>query len=159
MKRSIRWAAVVSLFLAPLAGLTYAYPHWPEAASLDVWDAPALGAEIDQCQQRRDDLNRRVQLCQDRLARKLEITTDVIAGRMNLAEAAREFRRLNVTNPDFVRCMRYKYPDCPEDELHVHNLIDTVDRFLEQQPEHDRLLARLNAEYKLMRCDGSIHLD
>src|ERR1051326_2101455 len=116
MKRSTRWAAVILLTVAPLAGLTYADPQWPEEAGLDLWHAPALRAELDQCHQRRAELDAELRTVRVRLERKAEILADVIAGRETLQEAAREFRALNAANPDFVRVMRFRYPDCSEDE-------------------------------------------
>jgi hypothetical protein len=150
MKHPTRWAAA-AIVIVSLAGLTSAYPGWPEDAGLDVWHAPALGAEIDQCEQRRAELDALLQASRARLARKAEIVEGVVSGHVSLADAAAEFRALNAGNPEFIRLMRCKYPHCPAEELHVRNVIDLVDWHIERRAEHDRVMARLRAEFATMK--------
>lgn len=154
MKRTSRWAAAAFVSVAPLAGLTYAYPDWPADAGVDVWNAPAMRAEIDEHQRRRESLDEDVKATLERISRKSDIARELIDNRMSLAQAARESRAINSSNPAFLASMRLRYPDGREDELHARNLLLIANGLLDDRRDRDAVLARLRAELELLRRDG-----
>jgi len=148
MSRPTRWAVAALLFLAPLAGLTYAYPHWPADAGLDLWAMPSLQAEIAQRQQLSTELDARLRATDHRMACKSEIALDLIDARLTLREAIVAFRNLNADNVHFVRVMRYRYPDAAEDELNARNVLDTVVGHLDFNPRRAEIIARLDSDFE-----------
>jgi hypothetical protein len=79
MSRPTQWAVVAFLFLAPLAGLTYAYPAWP----VDLWDTPSLRAEIARGERQNEQLDERLRETGRRMACKNEIALELIAGHIS----------------------------------------------------------------------------
>jgi hypothetical protein len=146
MSRSTRWAVAALLFLAPLAGLTYAYPEWPADAGLDLWNMPSLRSEIEQRQQRYDELDAQLRATEQRMACKNEVALDLIDGRITLREAIAAFRSANTNNRYFIPVMRYRYPNASEDELHARNVLDTIVGLLDRDPRREEILAHLYAD-------------
>jgi len=159
MSRSTRWAVALMLSLAPLAGLTYAYPEWPGDAGLDLWNLPTLRSEIELRQRQHDDLEAKLQATGRRMATKNEIVRDLIDGRLTLREAIVGFRAANADNPRFVPVMRFRFPDASEDELQARNVVDTAAGLLEHDPRRAVVLARLHDDLQAMRRDGIVTLD
>src|SRR5262245_51526027 len=146
MSRPTRWAIAALLFLAPLAGLTYAYPTWPTDAGLDLWNVPSLRAEIEQRHQQQNELDAQLRETERRMACKNEIAHDLIDGYITLREAIAAFRAANASNRHFVKIMRFRYPDASEDEWQARNALDTVVGLLDFHPRRDEILARLTAD-------------
>src|ERR1051325_177408 len=105
MSRMTRWAVAALLSLAPLAGLTYAFPEWPADAGLDLWNIPSLRAEIELRQQRDSELDAEFHLTERRMASKKEVVLDLLDGRITTREAIVAFRASNADNRYFVKVM------------------------------------------------------
>jgi hypothetical protein len=146
MSRSTRWGVAALLSLAPLAGLTYAYPDWPADTGLDVWNVPSLRAEIELRQQQHNELDAEFRQTEQRMAHKAEIALDLIDGHITLREAIAAFRAANANNRFFPTVMRLRYPHASDDELQARNALDTAAGLLDLHPRRDEILARLNTE-------------
>jgi hypothetical protein len=86
-----------------------------------------------------------------RIAAKLALIDELVAGRVTLAHVAAEFRGLNVAYPNFFVNMRMLYPGLPDDELLCRNVIDYCAGALEHRPERTAVLARLEDEFAAQR--------
>ncbi len=155
MSRPIRWAVAALLSLAPLAGLTYAYPDWPADTGLDLWNVPSLHAEIEQRQQRDNELDAELRATEQRMACKNEIALDLVDGRITLREAIAAFRAANASNRYFSTVMRLRYPGASEDEMQAHNVLDTALGVLDDHPRRDEILARLGADIEALKAEWS----
>jgi len=150
MSRTTRWAVAALMSLAPLTGLTYAYPDWPADAGLDVWNISSLHAEIELRQQQDIELEVEFRQTEQRMARKAEVALDLIDSHTTMREAIAAFRAANANNRFFPMVMRLRYPHASDDELQARNAVDTAAGLLDLHPRRDEILARLNADLDLI---------
>jgi hypothetical protein len=134
-------------------------PDWAEATGLDLWTLPAAQAKVESELRRGDDLDVQLAEAHQRLGAKQEVVSDVIAGRLDLPEAAARFR--DVTPPDALRYLRTSYAGASDDERFCRAVIQWVHATLRarSRAEADRTAARLEAELQeRLGRDGRIAL-
>src|SRR5262245_45897858 len=88
--------AVVVLGLAT-AGASFANPDWASDLGLDFWNVPTFKQKLAHDNQLRIELDRIDERVLKRIAIKEVIVADLVAGKVDLLEAAAEFRAVNLT--------------------------------------------------------------
>jgi hypothetical protein len=94
-----RALSVLALLAMALAGLSQYRPAWAGRMGLDWWSLPDLHDEIRRNEEQDAQINRREQAVIARLVAKSAVIDDLRSGRLTLARAAAEFRRLNALPP------------------------------------------------------------
>jgi hypothetical protein len=146
----------VSLILVGLlvAAACCARPEWMARMDLDVWELPGLLSRVEQERQREASLNLDAANLQDLIQRKEEVLTELLAGRLTLAQATARFRGLVSSSEGFWCYVRLAHPALPEAESVGRYLIDWAGQRLAERPERTRVLARLRAELEEMQRDA-----
>jgi hypothetical protein len=136
-------------------------PDWAEATGLDLWTLPAAQAKVESELRRGDDLDAQLAEAHQRIGAKQEVVSDVIAGRVDLPEAAARFRDLTPPSSDAARYLRTAYAGASDDERFCRAVIQWVRVTLQtrSRAEVDRTAARLEAELQeRLGRDGRIAL-
>jgi hypothetical protein len=94
-----RALSVLALLAMALAGLSQYRPAWAQRMGLDWWTLPDLHDEIRRYEEQDARINRREQAVIARLVAKSAVIDDLRSGRLSLARAAANFRRLNALPP------------------------------------------------------------
>ncbi len=80
---------------------------------------------------------------------KRELTAELVAGRLSLAEAAEAFQEVEVTYHGDLRYIRHAYPNLPEDEATYCHALQWARRRLPCDPARAaEILAGLRAEFE-----------
>jgi hypothetical protein len=150
-----RRLALTGLASAALAALAI-HPTWARALGVDVWNVPALTAQMRDS----DEQGRRIEEESERIRRRLRvketIVTDLIAGRVTLAEATDRFTELNESQPHYLLTIRNHFPGQTDEERMARNVIG----FAEQQvppKERPALRSRFEAELRRMLAASPTH--
>lgn len=148
------------LVAAIVVSATYAYPQWPLDVGLDFWNAPEAQHELDHCRRVGEELEQQRLIIEFRLEFKQAVANQVVANRLNLEEAGRQFRDLDVHGQTFIVVLRRVYPGASDDELFCRNVIDTVKYLPVSEVDSARAVANLNEQLKSLkqRCGGRVRL-
>jgi hypothetical protein len=136
-------------------------PEWARTLGCDVWNVPALEAEIEAQQERSDAMEEGRDEVLRRIDTKLGWAEDVFAGHLDLMTAAAHFRDLTSEEAKLRHFLAVVYPDAGEDERFCRAVISWVHALQDVHPpkEVERTVARLNAELdERLRREGTITL-
>jgi hypothetical protein len=145
--------------VAVLAGITAALvtahavaPEWSRAVGLDVWNLSAAEADQRESADRRDELAAQHEQLRQRVAVADHLCTQLIDGRVRLAEAADEVIEVNRDRDAFFFVLRLEHPDATTDrELAACYLIAKIAaRFYDDPSRRAEATGRLEAEYQAM---------
>jgi hypothetical protein len=148
-------AGVVGL---ALAGMSSAHPTWPTDVGIDFWNVPALKERLVQDRRLADELTTEDTRVMRRIAAKETIIEDLIAGRINLLEAAADFRALNAGRPGYMLVIRSSYPGVTDDERLCRNVIGYVEAGGETDEDGRALIYRLTEQLETLKAIGRLHL-
>ena len=118
-------AAGVGLAALAAVGIT-AYPAIAEGGGADPWDAPGWHSRLTECEREAGELARKEQVILRRTAVRAETVADLVAGRIDAADAARRFVELNRTCPDALRRVRQLYAGDTDEQRAVWQLVAHV---------------------------------
>jgi hypothetical protein len=142
--RAHRRAVAAGLVVAAL-GLLSAHPTWARSLGLDVWNAPALEAEL----RAGEDMGRRLSEQDEGVRRRIvvkdAIVGELIAGRVTLARATERFAALNAGQPEYMEAIRASFPGETDHEKCARNVIAFA-RMRVPPDQRDAVEARLEAQ-------------
>ncbi|MFL5342289.1 MAG: hypothetical protein ACJ8F7_19250 [Gemmataceae bacterium] len=154
MKRIPRIALLASSLFAVVAGAAYAAPEWSQRVGADFWNVPRLMSQTANLDQQGEQLNSQCAGAEWRAELKTGMATDLLAGRVTLAEASARCRELNAGTPYFLPECRRLYPTASDDELYCRNVMDTLrNQFPGESPVRS-CLTRCEAELERLRVAG-----
>lgn len=151
------WIAALSAAFAT-AGLSFAHPTWASELGLDFWNVPSLQQKIARDRQFRIELDRRDEAVMKRIGVKDAVIDDLMAGRIDLFEAAADFRALNLQRPEASGAVRALYPAATEDESLCLNVLSFVDACVQQDAAARPAALRLRADFERRRAAGTLRL-
>lgn len=133
----------------PVFAVGLVRPAWAQSVGLDVWNVPALQAEMRASADASDRLDEKDHEVQQRMAVKESLVAELIAGRTTLAEVTARFTDMNATRPDYVASIRATFSGTTDLEKSARNVIDYA---LARVPVAERaaFAARLEAELQQM---------
>lgn len=153
-------ATIAAMALVTMAVCGLASTQISDDIQNQDWAVLALNSDMAQARQVDRQLQERIDATIDRVNRKQEIVDDLIANRINLLDAAREFRKLNSASPCFAFAIRYQFPTGTLDECQIRSVIDLASRRLEGRPIQVSTVSRLLYELETMRTqDGEVRFD
>ncbi|MBN9522781.1 hypothetical protein J0H58_30390 [bacterium] len=116
------------LWLVPgfLAVVAVAHPGLVRAAGVDFWTVGEARAELAEAAATDRALDERHDAILRRIAIKEALITDLIAGRLSLAEVAARFLELNEDEPGYLVVLRSAVPGDSDLERSARNVIDYV---------------------------------
>jgi hypothetical protein len=138
------------------AAVFVARPAWASTLGLDVWNVPALKAELRDMTEESGRLDSESEDVRRRVAVKEQIIAELIARRMTLAEATDRFVQLNSYRPEILEVIRAKYPSGSDFEKTARNVIDYV-LVRVAVPERPAVARRLESELRQMLTAGAGH--
>jgi hypothetical protein len=109
----------------------------------------------------REKARQKVRAYLRRVARKEQVVQEVLAGQLNLLEAAALFRALDHGPPEFHwDYFHDRWPGDTDEERHCHEVIDCVGSVLRRAADSrdQEVCARLRAELVEHLCRGTLHL-
>ncbi|MFO0810631.1 MAG: hypothetical protein U0746_18545 [Gemmataceae bacterium] len=149
--------AAASLALAT-AGVAFAHPSLASELGLDFWNMPSLHQQIAHDKQFRIELERRDELSLRRIDMKEQIIRKLIGGKIELLEAAADFRALNRSHPEVMKVVRFVFAAPTEDETMCLNVIAFVDAWAQFNPSLESTAQRLRSDLDRHRCAGTLKL-
>jgi hypothetical protein len=149
--------AVVALGLAT-AGVSFANPDWASDLGLDFWNVPTFKQKLARDKQLRIELDRIDEKVLKRIAIKETVVTDLVAGKIDLLEAAAEFRAVNLTGKYTPATVRLLFPAPTEDESICLHLLCHVDAFAQSNQKARAVAVRLRAELDRHIAAGTLKL-
>jgi hypothetical protein len=134
MTLSLR-ATLISLTSALLfAGLGFTSPQWAADRGVDFWNHSRYEAELRQSQKEAENLNELGVRIKERLSLKTSIVHDLIAKRIDLAQAADQFLELNKLEPEILSNVQPGHPAATQEECIVAQVLDHVRSQLKSDP-------------------------
>ena len=107
-----------------LAGVVLAvHPTWAVALGIDVWNVPALEAELRAGAEEAQRLDAEDEYVRRRIELKEMIVRDLVAERVSLAEATDRFVELNALRPRSAEAVRESFPGATDREKTARNVI------------------------------------
>jgi hypothetical protein len=116
------------------------------ALGLDEWDWANSLRQYDAASQREKDLAGRSQVALEQMRVKDAIAGQLIAGRLSLAEASRQFRELSGTKEFVGRYIHDRFPGVTAEEGLSRYVIEWACVTLPKQPDREAFQRRLEAE-------------
>jgi hypothetical protein len=149
----------LNLCAAILTGGALVFVAWGWPADDGIPSLPALLRIMQRERSRGEDLTRRLKGKTHCLLAKFQTARDVIAGRLQLLDAAAKFRELQnaVADYDWTR-FREAYSGQSDDERHCRAVIGLVETELQAQPTDSTLLERLEKELQMHLERGTLRL-
>jgi hypothetical protein len=151
MNLYVRSLSCLALLGMSLATLSQYRPSWAANVSLDWWTLPELGEQIRRGHEMDAEMDRAAAGSSKRATAKEWATQGLLAGRLNLTEAAARFRALNATAAA-VPPIPEAYPAATEEERACRQVIAWAECASEQagppgagRRTRERLVAELNA--------------
>jgi hypothetical protein len=153
MESLLRMAAGLLLAALLLAVCCVWQPAWLTALGLDVWALPGLLAQLEEEEQRHEQLTNWGERVRTSAEIKESATRELIAGRMTLAEGAEQFRRAaGPALPQTLRLIRHERQDATDAELLYYHVIDWVKSSLEHELDCcQQVVGRLEEEFCALR--------
>jgi hypothetical protein len=150
-----RPALFVALTLVTVT-LLAVHPTWARSIGADVWNVPALEEQIRASKSAGEQLEAEDTDVRNRILIKEAIVTDLIAGRISLAEAAEQFTVLNADHPRYTEVIRAQFPGVPDHEMMARHVIAYA---LPRAAAHERsaVAKRLDAELHQMLAASAGH--
>jgi hypothetical protein len=152
-------ASTLSLFSVALAlGTVYTFaPEWSRAAGLDVWNLPALNAQLHQIDEERADVNASAEEAAKRRALANHIALKFLDGQ-SLATGTDDLMELFQTEHGMVVTLQSLYPNTPSiRHLFALHAIDRLKRLVDNPVQRNAVVARLEAEYKKLDPSADVH--
>ncbi len=145
------------LWLAPafLAIVAVLHPGLARAAGVDFWNIGQARAELAQAAATDRALAERDDTILRRIAIKETLVTELIAGRLGLAEVAARFLELHEDEPGHLAVLRSAVPGDSDLERSARNVIDYVGERASDPSHRADLGRRLEAD--LTRLQGADH--
>ena len=121
------WIGLATFWLlAPVTLLWVVEPATDEnVAPPGDWLA-LLSTEAERLQREQVLLDEKLQHARKRLAQKSEVGRQLLEGRLTIAEAAREFQRLDGEQPDICIALRQRFPGAEGIELHARAAVEAA---------------------------------
>jgi hypothetical protein len=118
-----------------------------EVAEAAAEPAEAPGADFDDIEATRRDLDRQVAVMAERIQTKELLIRDLVDGKTTLREVAEKFHKMNAEFPACMSVIRARYPDVPDEERMARNVLEFV--HLQDMPaaELKAVETRLGAEF------------
>lgn len=110
MKTRTRVGMLLLGLLAPVGGVTYADPSWPEVLGLDFWNLPQVESLEEMERRRAAELDAHAESIFRRLALREEVVQDLLAGRIGAVHAADQFLAICTEYPDALKSLRICLP-------------------------------------------------
>jgi hypothetical protein len=136
-------------------GLLAVNPTWAQSLGLDVWNVPALNAELRESAGTDRQLTDQSDGVRRRIAVKDAIIADLLAERITLAEATERFGELNAGHPEYLMTIRATYPGETDREKFARNVIAFA-RMRASPDQVEAVTARL--EYELQDMSGAAEI-
>lgn len=137
---------VLWLVPAVLAVAVVLHPGLVRAAGVDFWSVAQARAEIAEATATDRALAERDDTILRRIAIKEALVTELIAGRLTLAEAAARFLELHEDEPGHLAVLRSSVPGDTDLERSARNVIDYVGERVPDQTHRSDLCSRLEAD-------------
>ncbi len=146
---------LIAAFALVLVVLAF-HPTWARAVGADVWNVPALQNQLHAEANEDERLGEEAELVHTRIMIKEGIVTNMLAGRITLAEATERFTVLNASRPRYLDAIRKEYPGATDEEKMARNVIGYA---LPRVPanERDTVACRMEAELGQMLAAGAAH--
>jgi hypothetical protein len=140
--------ATAGLALGALTALA-THPTWASSLGVDVWNVPALKAEIRANAERDRQLNELNESTLQRIEVKETIIAALLARQISLAEATDRFTAINASQPACMELIRQQYAGKTDQEKLARNVMAFVQ--LRVSPaEWPAVRRRLEAELRQM---------
>jgi hypothetical protein len=107
MKARTRVGMLLLGLLAPVGGMTYADPSWPEALGVDFWNMPHVESLEETERRRGAELDAHAESTFRRLTLREEVMQD---GRIGAVQAADQFLAICTEYPDALKSLRTCLP-------------------------------------------------
>ena len=137
---------LIALALAGAGALT-AQPEWARAIGADVWNIPALKAQMRESSDNMARLDAADEEVLRRVAIKEGVVSDLIAGHITLTEAADQFAQLSA--PRDLEILRVTTPGETDQEKFARNVLRYAALRL-PGGERDEVMCRLEAEFQVI---------
>jgi hypothetical protein len=149
MLRLLRLVGCAALIALLLVGGSALRPSVFVATGLDLWDWPNCLQQYDAAFERAEELSQKSQFALNQIQAKDAIARELIAGRLSLTEATRQFQELPDT-ADFVRRYIHEFfPGATCEEGMRRYVIEWACILLDQEPARaEALCRRLEPELK-----------
>jgi hypothetical protein len=132
------------------------HPTWARAVGLDVWNVPALSAQVRASEAEGSRLADEDDEVRHRIAVKDAIVTDLYAGRLTLVEATDRFTAMNATRPHYLPAIRAAFPGATDREKMARNVISyALPRV--PAPERGAAASRFETDLRQMLADAASH--
>lgn len=141
---------VLALALAVLV----IHPTWASALGVDVWNIPAMKAELRANAERVEQMQEQDENILYRIRLKEAIVADLLAHRITLADATDRFAALNESRPDYMELIRAQYPGQTDQEKLARNVIAFTE-LRAPVSERPAVKNRLEADLHRMRAGSA----
>jgi hypothetical protein len=134
-------------------------PQWSRDAGLDVWNLPALNAELKEATEERSNVVEH----EEQSAKRRETANHIamkLADGFALSEGADELVHVFQNERGMIETLKAIYPDVPSlRHLFALHAIDRVKRVTHDPVRCEAAVARLEAEYKMLEdpADSRLH--
>jgi hypothetical protein len=142
-------------------GFCAVQPEWANRLGLNPGRVPELAQQLAESQQRSEDLDEQTQESLHRLATKEEIVHELLAARLDLREAAAQFRDIAAHTSGGLEDLRKFFPGDSDEERSCRQVIAWVTAVLsvDSQEEANEMRARLEAQLQThLGRDFSSHI-
>jgi hypothetical protein len=158
MRKSSRlWSLAVIMALA-IGGSAWAGSRWLGELNLNYLTLSPIEPEIT-AEEDDQSLAARSLATMQRIRLKAAIAEDLASGRLDLLQAACQFRELNTSDDEFMPMLRRSHPDMSDDEANCRNVIDFTRHSLARRSGAKSAVAQLEARFKELRGQpGGLHL-
>lgn len=141
------------LMLAILVGVVWAADRvgWCADAGADVWNLPALEAQLAETAARRKQLDDADGIVEHRLAVKEALIDELIVGRQSLADVAEQFRQMNQDRPESLAILTRNYQTDDLREVAVRNVLAYVGyRHFHSEAKREAAVALTHAQFRTL---------
>ena len=147
---------LIAAFALAVVATLAVHPTWARSIGADVWNVPALEAQMRATTNEGDHLEAEDSEIRNRIAVKEAIVADLIAGRIALPDAVEQFTALDAERPQYTNVLRAQYPDVPDHELMPRHVVAYT---LPRTSPHERsaVAARLEVELHQMLAVSAGH--
>jgi hypothetical protein len=148
-----RWTLVATGALVVITALAV-HPTWARSLGADVWNMPALTEQVRTTETEGTRLAAEDTEVQRRIAIKDAIVTELLAGRITLADATDQFTAMNTSRPHYMAAIRDTFPGATDREKMARNVISFATPRVAGAAQ-SATASRLEAELQQMLANGA----
>jgi hypothetical protein len=152
----VRRRALVAAFALTVVVTLAVHPTWAQSIGADVWNMPTLRESVRNAEAEGERLDAEDAEVLSRIRMKESIVTDLVAGRITMAEATDQFTELCAPHPAQMEVIRDRFPGATDREKIAHNVIAFALQRVDPD-QRDAIASRLENDLRQMLAAGASH--